>query len=399
LTVSHLEITNLRSLSHLPPYFDHHATTPVDPRVLETMLPFFSIEFGNASSISHVYGSQAKKAVDRARSQIATSLNTKPRSIVFTSGATEANNLAIKGLLRPAMKAGERTHVITTQAEHRAVLDPIKRLTRSGVSATVLPVDEFGCVSVEQLKQAITPDTKLVSVMWANNEVGSINPIAEIAQLCHDRNIVFHVDAVQAFGKIPIDLAEVAIDLLSITAHKTYGPKGVGALVVQRNSKAVRLEPLLDGGGHEHRMRSGTLAVPLIAGFGEACQLADEELNVEGPRLRALRDSLWQNLNRSTSGLILNGHPSHRLAGNLNFSVPDLDGEVLMNSMTKIAVSSGSACTSADPEPSHVLRAIGRTDQETRASLRFGIGRFNTEDEINFASSFVSETIARVRSS
>jgi cysteine desulfurase len=379
------------------PYFDHHATTPVDPRVLDAMLPYFTEKFGNSSSINHRYGWDAKDAVTTAREQIATGLNVPAKSVIFTSGATEANNLAIKGLLQPLLRQGGAVHVITNAAEHRSVLDPIKRLSRAGATVSVLPVSSCGQVSADVIESSLTSETKLVSIMWANNEIGSINDIAEITELCHDRHIVLHVDAVQALGKIPIDLNTIPVDLVSITAHKLYGPKGVGALIVGHKKSQNRLEPLLDGGGHENHLRSGTLPVPLIVGFGAACKVALQEMETESIRLREMRDKLWNALSNSLDGLILNGHPEQRLAANLNFSVPDLDGEVLMNSMTQIAVSSGSACTSANPEPSHVLRAIGRNDQETRASLRFGLGRFNTDQEIDLAIEFVSATITRLR--
>lgn len=397
MTVFRPDHMNSPRLSDSIPYFDHHATTPVDPLVLAAMLPYFTEKFGNSSSINHAFGWAAKDAVDLARQQIAIALNTPSKSVVFTSGATESNNLAIKGLIGPLLRSGQATHVITNSAEHRAVLDPIKRLGRAGAAVSVLPVDEFGRVSVAEIESELRPATKLVSVMWANNEIGSINAIAEIARLCDERGVVFHVDAVQALGKVAIDLAETPIDLLSITAHKIYGPKGVGALIVRRSEKFSPLEPLLDGGGHEQHMRSGTLPVPLIVGFGQACELAVRELEAESQRLRQLRDSLWQGLCKRCPDLILNGHPNERLAGNLNFSVPHVDGEVLMNSMTKIAVSSGSACTSANPEPSHVLRAIGRSDQQTRESLRFGLGRFNNAEEVNVAIEFVSSTIQRLQ--
>jgi cysteine desulfurase len=380
-----------------PIYFDHHATTPVDPRVVDEMLPYFTEKFGNSASINHSFGWEAQTAVETAREQVAAALSTSAKSIVFTSGATEANNLAIKGLLNPLLRSKQPVHVITNAAEHRAVLDPVKRLGRAGAKVSVLPVDEFGRSSAAAIEAALESSTKLVSVMWANNEVGSINPIVEIAELCERRGIVFHVDAVQAFGKIPIDLGEVPIDLLSITAHKVYGPKGIGALINRRSAKPNRIEALQDGGGHENHLRSGTLPVPLIVGFGKASEIAITEMEDESQRIERLRDRLWQQVSERVSGLGLNGHPDQRLTGNLNFSVPDLDGEVLMNSMTKIAVSSGSACTSANPEPSHVLTAMGLSDQATRASIRFGLGRFNTAEEVNFAIEFVSTTIERLR--
>lgn len=380
-------------MTHRPIYLDNHATTRVDPRVLAAMLPYFTESYGNAASINHVFGDEAQAAVEHARQQVAALIHTDPRGVVFTSGATEANNLAIKGLVQPALRTGQQPHVVTNLAEHRAVLEPLRRLERAGAAVTWLPVDRFGQVNVEQLAAALRPETLLVSVMAANNEVGTLNPIAEIGALCRERGVLFHCDAVQAVGKVPVDFVAAQCDLLSISAHKFYGPKGVGALVVRKGSKAARLEPLFDGGGHESHLRSGTLPVPLIVGFGLACELAQAELASEAVRLSQWRDELWQRLSVKFPQLVLNGHPTQRLPGNLNFSVPGLDGEVLMNSMKEIAVSSGSACTSADPEPSHVLRAMGRSDQLTRASLRFGLGRFTTADEIDFAATYVIKTL------
>lgn len=371
-------------------YLDNHATTRVDPRVLAGMLPYFTEHYGNAASINHAFGWAAKDAVEKARTQVAELVNADSRGIVFTSGATEANNLAIKGIVQPALRSSSRPHVITNVAEHRAVLEPLKRLERAGAKVSWLPVDEFGQVAARQVAEELTPETVLVSVMAANNEVGTLNPIAEIGALCRERRILFHCDAVQAAGRVPLDFIASACDLMSLSAHKLYGPKGVGALVVRKGSRASRLEPLFDGGGHESHLRSGTLAVPLIVGFGAACEIAQAKLATEPQRLRSLRDELWSRLKQALPQLLLNGHPMQRLPGNLNFSVPGIDGEVLMNSIKEIAVSSGSACTSADPEPSHVLRAIGRTDQLTRASLRFGLGRFTTRDEIVFAADYVT---------
>ncbi|MCC7420128.1 MAG: cysteine desulfurase [Planctomycetaceae bacterium] len=376
------------------PYLDHHATTPLDPQVLEAMMPYFTTAFGNAASINHAYGRAAAEAVETARGQVAALVGVEPRCVVFTSGATEANNLAIKGVMRAA-PAG--SHIITTAAEHRAVLDPAKRLKRAGCEVTVLPVDVHGVVDVGRIAEALTPRTVLVSVMAANNEVGSLSPLNEIGRVCRNRGVLFHTDAAQALGRVPLDLSSMPIDLLSGSAHKLYGPKGIGCLIVRRGEPRIRIEPLFDGGGHEQHLRSGTLPVPLIVGFGCACDIATRERDAETVRLRELRDRLWTGLTSRVGGLLLNGHPTERLAGNLNFSVEGVDGEALMTSLTEIAVSSGSACTTADPEPSHVLRAMGRSDRLTRASLRLGIGRFNTQEEVDFAGSYVAAQIERLR--
>ncbi|HEX4072557.1 MAG TPA: cysteine desulfurase family protein, partial [Planctomycetaceae bacterium] len=358
-----------------PIYLDHHATTPVDPRVLGVMLPYFGEKFGNAASVNHVYGWEAAEAVEAARQKIADLLQADARSLVFTSGATESNNLAIKGVLQAAPP---QSHVITTAAEHRSVLDPLRHLARRGTEVTFLNVDSDARVTPDGVARAIRPNTVLVSVIWANNEVGSLNPIREIGELCRERGILFHTDAVPALGKLPVDLSTLPVDLLSGSAHKLYGPKGVGLLYLRRGGPRIAIEPLVHGGGHEQRLRSGTLPVPLIVGFGEACRIAAQEMPAETTRLAALRDHLWQGLSSQLDGLILNGHPSERLAGNLNVSFEGVDGEALMTGISGIAVSSGSACTSADPEPSHVLRAMGRSDSLTRASLRFGLGRSTT---------------------
>lgn len=384
-------------------YLDHHATTPCDARVVDAMLPYFSQWYGNAASIGHQFGREAQTAVDAARSHVASLIGADPRETVFTSGATEANNLALKGLVSPLLRGTDRPrpHVITSAAEHRAVLDPVRRLERCGADVTVLPVDTYGRVSPEQVAEAVTPQTVIVSIMLANNEIGTLNPVAEIAAAVRRVNAraVIHCDAVQAAGRIPIDWTAIDVDLLSLSAHKMYGPKGVGALLVRRGRRRIPLEPLLDGGGHENHLRSGTLPVPLIVGFGEACRIARNEISTETDRLRTLRDRLWEHLSENLDGLTRNGHPTQSLPGNLNVSFAGVDGDALLNAMTDIAVSSGSACTSADPEPSHVLRAIGRNDQLTRASLRFGIGRFNTADEIDVAAGFVIAQVNRLRSS
>lgn len=382
-----------------PIYLDNHATTRCDPRVVQAMLPYFSEIFGNASSISHEFGWGARDAVDQSREQIAKLLNADPRSVVFTSGATEASNLAIKGIVQPLLRSsGQVTpHVITSAVEHRATLDPIKRLQRAGADVSVLTPDEFGRISPQQVADAMRPETSLVSIMLANNEIGTINPVADIGAVCQEHQVPLHCDAVQAVGRIPVNVETLEADLISISAHKLYGPKGIGVLIVRRGSRRARPEALLDGGGHEGGLRSGTLPVPLIVGFGQACRLVSEEESEESLRIEKLRDILWKQIRSQLDGIHLNGHPTQRLSGNLNVSFEGIDGDVLMNSLKKIAVSSGSACTSADPEPSHVLRAIGRSDQLTRASLRFGIGRFNTREEIDIAADYVVETVQRLR--
>lgn len=379
---------------HLPIYLDNHATTRVDPRVLSAMLPYFTEKFGNAASINHVFGWEAAAAVESARGQIAQLLNAPPRNVVFTSGGTESNNLALKGVL---WKAPRGSHLITNAAEHKAVLDPARKLHRQGYEVTILPVDRYGILAPQQVAEALRPNTVLVSVMLANNEVGTVNPVGEIGAICRDRGVVFHCDAAQAVGKLPLDLETMPVDLLSLSGHKLYAPKGIGVLYVRRDGPRIKLDALLDGGGHEGRLRSGTLAVPLIVALGTACELAGRELPGETLRLAALRDRLWAGL-QQIPGSILNGHPTERLAGNLNVSFDGVDGEALMMSLKDIAVSSGSACTSADPEPSHVLRAMGVSEALSRASLRFGLGRFNTAEEIDFAAVYVAEAVSRLRS-
>jgi cysteine desulfurase len=385
-----------------PVYLDNHATTCVDPRVLSAMLPYFTEQYGNAASINHRFGDDARAAVENARTEVGLLVGATAESVVFTSGATEANNLAIKGLFASLLRRkralpDEAPHLIVNTAEHRAVLDPAKRLKRNGAAVTTVPVDEFGQVKLSSLAESLRPTTLLVSAMFVNNEIGTINRIREIAECCGERGSLLHCDAVQAAGRIPIDFTTLGADLLTLSAHKIYGPKGIGALILRRNGDRIPLEALIDGGGHEGQLRSGTLPVPLIVGFGEACRIAREEGTAESTRIATLRDKLWRGLNKELDGLHLNGHPTERVCGNLNVSFEGVDGDVLMNAMTQIAVSSGSACTSADPEPSHVLRAIGRSDQLTRASLRFGIGRFNTDDEIRFAADYVVSTVTTLR--
>jgi cysteine desulfurase len=367
-----------------PIYLDHQATTPVDPRVLEAMLPYFGVRFGNAASRSHRFGWEAEKAVELARKRIAALAGAAPREIVFTSGATESNNLAIKGV-RPR-------HIVTVATEHKAVLDPVKR---AAPDATILRPRSDGLIDLDELRDAIRPDTGLVSVMYANNEIGVVQPIREIGAICREKGVLFHCDAAQAFGKIPVNVEADGIDLLSVSAHKIYGPKGVGALYVRR--RKVRLEAQMDGGGHEFGMRSGTLNVPAIVGFGEACAIAAGEMADEGARMAALRDRLRAALERGLDEVTVNGSLEHRLPGNLNMSFRGVDGEALITSLPEVALSTGSACTSANPEPSHVLRALGLSDDRAHSSLRFGIGRFNTEEEIDYVAGRVVESVKRLR--
>jgi len=375
-------------------YIDNHATTQVDPRVLDAMLPWFSRKFGNASSVNHLFGQEAAAAVQTAREQAAALFNIPPRSLVFTSGATEANNLALKGVMRASGSGG---HLITTAVEHRSVLDPARRLMRSGYAVTVLPVDGFGRIDPREIQQAIRPETVLVSVIYASNEVGTINDVSAIGQVCREKGVLFHTDAVQAVGKLPIDLHDLPIDLLSFSAHKLYGPKGAGALFVRRGERRITIEPLFDGGGQEGHLRGGTLAVPQIVGLGEACAIAGDEMETEAARIEVLRDQLWSGLQSELSGLRPNGDPDHRLAGNLNVSFEDVDGDALSARLESVAVSSGSACTTSAPEPSHVLRAMGLDETLARASLRFGLGRFNTAAEVDQVVQYVAGAVRTLR--
>ncbi|WP_422924413.1 IscS subfamily cysteine desulfurase [Singulisphaera sp. PoT] len=380
---------------NIPVYLDNHATTRVDPRVVEAMLPYFTTIYGNAASISHKFGWDASEAVDRGREQVAAVIGAEPREIIVTSGATESNNLALKGPLSYLKRKGN--HLVTAATEHKAVLDPLKRLAREGWDLSIVNSDPHGLVSVEAIEAALTEQTVLVSVMAANNEVGTLNPIREIGKLCHDRGILFHTDATQAFGKIPLNVIDDHIDLLSLSAHKFYGPKGVGALYVRRRDPQVRLSPLFDGGGHERGFRSGTIAVPLVVGMGYAAELAESERVEESARLLALRERLYTGISEKVPAIQLNGHPSLRLPANLNLSFAYVDGEALMMAMRDVAVSSGSACTAADPEPSHVLIAMGIDEDMARASLRFGLGRFTTIEEIDFTIEVVSKAVAKLR--
>ncbi len=378
-----------------PVYLDNHATTPVDPRVLEAMLPYFGAKFGNAASRSHAFGWEAEKSVELARRRIASLAGATPREIVFTSGATESNNLAIKGVAEASRKGAR--HMVTMATEHKAVLDPIRRLEREGWRITTLAPRGDGLVDLDQLRDAMQADTVLVSIMYANNEIGVIQPIGEIGRLCRERGVVFHCDAAQAFGKIPIDVERDGIDLMSVSAHKLYGPKGIGALYVRRSKPRVALAPQMDGGGHEFGLRSGTLNVPAIVGFGEACRVADAEMPVEAARVARLRDRLQEHLGTRLEGVQVNGSKERRLPGNLNLSFAGVDGEALLMSLPEVALSTGSACSSAAVEPSHVLRALGMDEARARSSLRFGIGRFNTEEEIDYAAGRVVEAVEKLR--
>ena len=376
-------------------YLDHHATTPVDPRVLEAMLPYFGARFGNAASRSHRFGWEAEKAVELARRRIAGLAGAAPREIVFTSGATESVNLALKGVMEAYRKQG--SHLITVTTEHKAVLDSARRLESNGYCVTVLNVGADGLVELEGLRKAILPETILVSVMHANNEIGVVQPVAAIGELCRRCGVLFHCDAAQSFGKIPLNVAEDNIDLLSVSAHKIYGPKGVGALYVRRRPSAVQLAPQMDGGGHEFGMRSGTLNVPAIVGFGEACAIAAREMTAEAARLLALRDGLLARIQTALDGVRVNGSMEHRLAGNLNLGFAGVDAEALLMSLPEIALSTGSACSSATAGPSHVLRAIGLSKELARSSVRIGLGRFNTGEEIDYAAARLIESVGKLR--
>ncbi len=378
-----------------PIYLDYHATTPLDPRVLEKMIPVFTENFGNAGSRNHAFGWEAEKAVDHARNQVAALIGASEKEIIFTSGATESDNLAILGVAEMYKEKGR--HIITCVSEHKAVLDPCKHLESLGYNVTWLGVDKQGLINLEELKAAITDQTILVSIMHANNEVGTINPVAEIGRICKERGVLFHTDAVQSVGRIPVDVEKMGIDLLSMSAHKIYGPKGIGALYVRRRNPRVRLSPLVYGGGQERGMRSGTLNVPGIVGFGEACELAQKEMASEAERLKGLRDKLWKLLSAELDEIYLNGHPTEGLPGNLNVSFAYVEGEALMMGIKNLAVSSGSACTSASLEPSHVLRAMDVREDLAHTSIRFGLGRFTTEEDVLEAARSTIREVKRLR--
>ncbi|MEY3263539.1 MAG: cysteine desulfurase [Pseudomonadota bacterium] len=378
---------------HFPIYMDYSSTTPVDPRVADKMIPYLREDFGNPASRSHMYGWSAEKAVEEAREQVAALVNADPREIVWTSGATEGNNLAIKGAAHFYKTKGK--HIITVKTEHKAVLDTVRELERQGFEATYLQPQDNGLITVQQLADAIRPDTILVSVMWVNNEIGVIQPIDEIGELCRSKGIIFHSDAAQATGKTPIDLEKTKVDLVTFTAHKSYGPKGIGALYVRRKPR-VRLEAQMHGGGHERGLRSGTLATHQIVGMGEAFRLAKEEMDTEIVRIRALRDRLEKGL-MSMEEVYVNGDLNHRVPHNLNISFNYVEGESLIMAIKDIAVSSGSACTSASLEPSYVLRALGRSDELAHSSIRFTFGRFTTEEDVDFTIELLKAKVGKLR--
>ena len=377
-----------------PIYLDYQATTPTDPRVVDAMLPFFHERFGNPHSAQHALGWDAEAAVEKARAQVAALIGAEPREIVFTSGATESNNLAIKGAAR--FHKDRKRRVVTIETEHKCVLESCRRLEKEGCDVVFLPVEANGLLDLDRLAAAVTEETAVVSVMAVNNEIGVIQPLAEIGAICRAKGAYFHTDAAQAVGKIPIDVQAMAIDLLSLSGHKVYGPKGIGALYVRRRPR-VRLEPLFDGGGQERGFRSGTLPAPLCVGLGEACALAARELAQEAARLERLKDKLLAGLTGRLEGVAVNGDPARRIPGNLNLSFAGIDSEALMEAMPGLAVSTGSACTSAAVEPSYVLRGIGLPDELARASLRIGLGRFTTEDEVDRAVERIVAAVTRLR--
>ncbi len=379
----------------LPIYMDYHATTPVDPRVVEAMLPHFTTQFGNAASRTHRFGWEAEAVVEDSRETIGDLIGADAKEIVFTSGATESDNLAIKGVAEYYERRGK--HIVTTQIEHKAVLDSCKRLEKQGYEVTYVPAGTDGIVDPDDIKNALTDKTVLVSVMLANNEVGTIQPIAEIGKITRERGVLLHCDAVQGIGKTPFDVKAMNVDLASITAHKIYGPKGVGALYVRRSKPRVRLVAQIDGGGHERGMRSGTLNVPGVVGLAKACEIMKREGAQDAERIGKLRDSLHRQLLKELDEAILNGHPDNRLCGNLNVSFAFVEGEGLMMAIKDVAVSSGSACTSASLEPSYVLRSMGLDEDLAHSSIRFGLGRFNTQEEVDYVADLVTAKVKKLR--
>src|ERR1051326_1641466 len=379
----------------LPIYMDYHATTPVDPRVLDAMLPYFTEKFGNAASRNHPFGWEAEEAVEKARKQIADLIGASAKEIVFTSGATESDNLAIKGVAEMYREKGN--HIITAVTEHKAVIDTCKRLEKDGYRVTYLPVQKDGRISLDDLRAAISDKTILITIMAANNEIGVMQPVAEIGAIAKEKGILFHTDAVQAVGKVPFNVNDLKIDMASISAHKMYGPKGVGALYVRRRNPRVLLAPIIDGGGHERGMRSGTLNVASIVGFGKAAALAKQEMATESARLRGLRDYLNDKLHKNLDEIYINGSMEHRLPHNLNISFAYVEGESLVMGINDVAVSSGSACTSATLEPSYVLKALGVGEDLAHTSIRFGLGRFNTQEEVDYVTNRVIDTVRRLR--
>jgi len=379
----------------LPIYLDYNATTPVDPRVVEAMMPYFTESFGNAASRNHSFGWQVEEVVENARETIANAIGAGGKEIIFTSGATESNNLAILGVAEFYQKKGK--HIITSPIEHKAVIDPCLALEQKGYEITFLDLDKDGCINLNQLEESIREDTILVSLMGGNNEIGTLNPLKEIGEITRSKGVLFHTDATQGVGKIPVDVEEMNIDLLSMTAHKMYGPKGIGGLYVRRKKPRVRLSPIMFGGGHERGMRSGTLNVTGIVGFAKAIELSIEEMSSEAERLVNLRQRLFDRLSSELDYIFLNGHPTQRLPNNLNLSFGYVEGESLMMGVSELAVSSGSACTSASLEPSYVLRALGVGDDLAHSSIRFGMGRFTTADEIDFTAEKIIIAVKRLR--
>jgi cysteine desulfurase len=384
---------------HLPLYMDNHATTPLDPRVLEAMMPYFTGKFGNAASRNHQFGWEAEKAVDIAREQVAKLIGATSKEIIFTSGATESDNLAIKGIAEMYRERGN--HIITQVTEHKAVLDTCKKLEKMGFIVTYLPVQADGLIDLDDLRRAIVTEgpnkTILVTIMYANNEIGVVQPIREIGKICHEKGVLFHTDAVQAVGKIPVDVQADNIDVLSISAHKLYGPKGVGALYVRRRNPRVQITEQINGGGHERGMRSGTLNVPGIVGMGAACEIARNEMAAEAERELELRDYLRAKLENALDYTQVNGNMEHHLPGNLNMSFVYVEGESLLMGINDIAVSSGSACTSATLEPSYVLKALGLGDEIAHSSIRFGLGRFNTKAEVDYVADKIIDVVRKLR--
>src|SRR4249919_1387704 len=379
----------------LPIYMDYHATTPVDPRVVESMLPYFTERFGNAASRNHPFGWEAEEAVETGRKQVAELIGANAKELVFTSGATESNNLAIKGVAEMYREKGN--HIITAVTEHKAIIDTCKRLEKDGYRVTYLPVQKDGRISLDDLKAAISDKTILISIMAANNEIGVLQPIAEIGAIAKEKGVLFHTDAVQMVGKVPFNVNELKVDLVSMTAHKIYGPKGIGALYVRRRNPRVLLAPLIDGGGHERGMRSGTLNVPGIVGFGKAAELCRLEMDADTKRLSGLRDLLDDRLHKGLDEIYINGSTEHRLPHNLNISFAYVEGESLLMGINDVAVSSGSACTSASLEPSYVLKALGAGDDLAHSSIRFGLGRWSTEEEVDYVADKLTNVVTRLR--
>lgn len=379
----------------LPIYMDYHATTPCDPRVFEAMRPYFTEVFGNAASRNHEFGWRAEEAVENARKQVADLIGASSKEIIFTSGATESDNLAVKGVAEMYYERGD--HIVTVVTEHKAILDTCKKLEKRGFKVTYLPVGSDGLISPDDVRNAITDKTIIVSVMHVNNEIGVIQPIAEIGRICKEKGVVFHTDAVQSVGKIPFDVNEMNLDLVSMSGHKIYGPKGIGALYVRRRNPRVQLTPMIDGGGHERGMRSGTLNVTGIVGLGKAAELAKAEMQEEAERILGLREKLRRGIMDEIPEVFINGHPTERVPGNLNISFAYVEGESLLMGISDIAVSSGSACTSASLEPSYVLKALGVGEELAHSSIRFGVGRFNTEEEVDYTIGRVNEAVNRLR--